>query len=316
VRIWALRLGRGLAVVLVLFLALIAWQWKSDLPIDELKSRWATGASRFVDVDGMSVHYRDEGAGPPIVLLHGTGASLHTWDAWTAALAGDHRVVRLDMPGFGLTGPNPGGDYRIDAYVEFLDHFAARLGIDRFVLAGNSLGGQIAWRFAVQHPAHASALVLVDSAGYPRSTRAPLVFRLGRVPLVSSLISHLDPYFLVDKTLRQTYGDPTRVTSALVERYYELALRPGNRAAFGARTAIPFEDRTTELQALRLPVLILWGAKDALLPVADGRRFAGDIPGSTLRIYEDLGHVPMEEDGARTVADVEEFLHRQRAESP
>lgn len=304
----ARRLGRWFAIVFFVALALIVWQWKSDLPLDQLKARWATGASRFVEVDGLDVHYRDEGTGAPIVLLHGTGASLHTWDTWADVLSASHRVVRLDLPGFGLTGPNPRGDYRIDAYVDLVDHFVERLGLGRFALGGNSLGGQIAWRFAVLHPDEVSALVLVDSAGYPRTVRPLLAFRIGRWPIVSSLAPHLDPRLLVEKTLRQTYGDPTRVTPELVERYYELTLRPGNRAAFAARTATPFEDQTAGLRALHVPTLILWGGKDALIPVSDARRFAADIPGAALRVYDGLGHVPMEEDGRGTATDVYEFL--------
>jgi pimeloyl-ACP methyl ester carboxylesterase len=304
----ARRLGRWLGIVFAVALALIVWQWKSDLPLDQLKARWATGASRFVEVDGLDVHYRDEGTGPPIVLLHGTGASLHTWEAWVEVLSASHRVVRLDLPGFGLTGPNPRGDYRIDAYVDLVDHFVERLGLGRFALGGNSLGGQIAWRFAVLHPDEVSALVLVDSAGYPRTVGPLLAFRIGRWPIVSSLAPHLDPRLLVEKTLRQTYGDPTRVTPELVERYYELTLRPGNRAAFAARTATPFEDQTAGLRALHVPTLILWGGKDALIPVSDARRFAADIQGATVRVYDSLGHVPMEEDGRSTATDVYEFL--------
>ncbi len=311
----ALIVGRGLAVVLLLVVAFVAWEWKGDLPLDELKARWGASPSRFVDVDGMSVHYRDEGSGPPIVLLHGTGASLHTWDTWAAALSGDRRVVRFDMPGFGLTGPQPDGDYRIDAYVDLVDHVTKRLGLEHFALAGNSLGGQIAWRFAVRHPEAVTALVLVDAAGYPRTVKPPLVFRLGRIPVISSLMGHLDPHVLVESTLKKTYGDPTRVTPDLIERYYELSLRPGNRAAFGARTALPFEDRTADVAELHMPTLILWGAKDRLIPVSDAQRFAADIPGSTLRIYDDLGHVPMEEDGERTVADVRVFLDRTQPRS-
>jgi pimeloyl-ACP methyl ester carboxylesterase len=307
----ARRLGQWVGVVCAVILALIAWQWKGDLPLDQLKASWATGASRFVEVDGLDVHYRDEGAGSPIVLLHGTGASLHTWDAWADVLSASHRVVRLDLPGFGLTGPHPQGDYRIDTYVELVDHFVGRLGLDRFALGGNSLGGQIAWRFAVLHPAEVSALVLVDSAGYPRTVGAPLAFRIGHWPIVSSLLPHLDPRLLVERTLRQTYGDKSRVTPELVERYYELTLRPGNRAAFAARTATPFEDQTAGLRELHVPTLILWGRKDALIPVSDAQRFAADIPGATLRVYEGLGHVPMEENGRSTATDVYEFLGRQ-----
>jgi pimeloyl-ACP methyl ester carboxylesterase len=300
------------AAVVALLALLVASQWKNDLPLDELKAHWAGGASRFVDVDGTSLHFRDEGQGPPIVLVHGTGASLHTWDAWAEAMRTHRRVVRLDLPGFGLTGPDPSGDYRIEQYVERLDHFATRLGLTRFALAGNSLGGDIAWRYAVAHPERVSALILVDAAGYPRATPPPLVFRLGKIPVVSTLLAHLDPRWLVGKTLRQTYGDPSRVTPTLVDRYYELALRPGNRAAFAARTSVPYVDHTTELRQLHLPTLVLWGRKDALIPVSDGQRFAADIPGAILSIFDELGHVPMEEDGPTTVGVVEAFLAAQR----
>jgi pimeloyl-ACP methyl ester carboxylesterase len=307
------RLLQVLAILGVALVALVAWQWRSDLPLGQLEQRWAGGASRFVDVDGMRVHYRDEGTGPVVLLLPGTGATLQTWDGWAAGLVADgKRVVRLDLPAFGLTGPNPSGDYRIRAYVDFLEHFVARLGLARFALGGNSLGGEIAWHYAVTHPARVEALVLVDPAGYPRQQPPPLLFRLGRYPGLAWLMAHLDPRLLVEKTLRQAYGDPSRVTPALIERYYELALRPGNRAAFGARTAAPFEDRTAELRTLKVPALILWGAQDRLIPVADAQRFAHDVPGAQLKIYDDLGHVPMEEDGARTVADVRAFLDAPR----
>jgi pimeloyl-ACP methyl ester carboxylesterase len=312
-RKWGRRLGRALLVVALLAAALVAWQWRSDLPLDTLKARWAGGASRFVDVDGMSVHYRDEGRGAPVVLLHGTGSSLHTWDAWTAALlASGRRVVRFDLPGFGLTGPHPHSDYRITAYVEFVDHMLTRLGIDRFALGGNSLGGDIAWRYATAHPTRVSALVLVDAAGHPIGGSRPLAFRIGRMPVVRTLMAHLDPRWLVARTVRQSYGDPARVTPALVERYRELLLRAGNRAAFGARTAVAYEDHTAELAALKLPVLIVWGARDRLIPVENAHKFAAEIAGAELRIYDELGHVPMEEDGARTGADVAAFLSAHR----
>jgi pimeloyl-ACP methyl ester carboxylesterase len=301
----ASRVGLG---VVALFCLLIASQWKSDLPLDQLKARWATGASRFVDVDGMSVHYRDEGTGPAVVLLHGTGSSLHTWDAWASALSASHRVVRFDMPGFGLTGPQPGGDYRLETYVAFVDHVVARLGVGKFALAGNSLGGEIAWRFAVAHPEELSALVLVDAGGYPRAGSRPLVFRLGSMPVVSSLMGHLDPRRLVDRTVHGVYGDPGLVTPEIVERYYELTLREGNRAAFGARTSVPFEDHTAELRGLQLPTLVMWGSKDSLIPVEHAQRFASDVRGAKVRVYEGVGHVPMEEAGPRTAEDVAAFL--------
>jgi pimeloyl-ACP methyl ester carboxylesterase len=144
--------------------------WAPDRPVEELKARWAQAPSQFITVQGMQVHVRDEGPRDdpvPVVLLHGTSASLHTWEGWTGALKGQRRVIRFDLPGFALTGPHPHDDYSIDAYVRFVVATLDRLGIARCVLAGNSLGGQIAWAVAATHPTRVERLVLVDAAGYP-----------------------------------------------------------------------------------------------------------------------------------------------------
>jgi pimeloyl-ACP methyl ester carboxylesterase len=285
----------------------IASQVARDVPLEELKASYATGASRFVDVDGLQVHYRDEGEGPPLVLLHGTGASLHAWDAWADSLHGRYRVIRIDLPGFGLTGPNRQDDYRIDAYVEFVDHFRQRLGLESFALAGNSLGGQIAWSYAVAHHEAVRALVLLDPAGY-RIDRPGLVFRLARVPVASWIMTKLDPGPITEKTLRDCYADPRKVTPELVERYRKLALREGNRRAFVARVVTREQDRSTDIAKVRAPTLVMWGARDRLIPLEHGARFQRAIPGAKLVVYDEAGHVPMEEIGERSAADADAFL--------
>lgn len=281
---------------------------KGDLPLEELRARYAPAPSKFIELGGMSVHYRDEGSGPPLVLLHGTGASLHTWEGWVSALRRDFRMVRMDLPGFGLTGPNPSGDYTSAAYVEFLESFAARLGLDRFDLGGNSLGGFLAWRYAFEHPERVRKLILVDAAGYPQSRPPVLVFRLARIPVLSSLLAHVDPRRFAEKTLRQAYADPARATPQLVQQYADLALRPGNRQAFVARVSAPERDRSAQIRGLRLPTLVLWGRQDELLAVDNADRFGRDIPGSRVIIYDGVGHVPMEEIAERSAADARAFL--------
>ena len=281
---------------------------KGDLPLEELRARYAPAPSKFVDLAGMSVHYRDEGSGPPFLLLHGTGASLHTWEGWVSALRRDFRIVRMDLPGFGLTGPNPSGDYTSAAYVEFLESFAARLGLDRFDLGGNSLGGFLAWRYAFEHPERVRKLILVDAAGYPQLRPPVLVFRLARIPVLSSLLAHVDPRRFAEKTLRQTYADPARATPQLVQQYADLALRPGNRQAFVARVSAPEHDRSAQIRGLRVPTLVLWGRQDELLAVDNADRFGRDIPGSRVIVYDGVGHVPMEEIAERSAADAREFL--------
>jgi pimeloyl-ACP methyl ester carboxylesterase len=280
-----------------------------DVPVATLLPAYGGGASKFVEVQGLSVHYRDEGTGTPLVLLHGTGASLHTWNVWAAALSPHYRVLRMDLPGFGLTGPNRSADYSIPAYVAFLESFREAMGLNRFALAGNSLGGEIAWSYAVTYPDRLSALILVDSAGFPLE-RTSLVFTLARIPVLSTLLGWADPGPMVSRTLREAYGEPGRVTPELVQRYRRLALRDGNRAAFVARAQAPRVDRSAQLSLLRVPTLILWGRKDRLIPVAHATRFTEAVPGAELIVYESLGHVPMEESGESSALDVEAFLSK------
>jgi pimeloyl-ACP methyl ester carboxylesterase len=309
----AARVGRRLgyvvgALALALGIAYVA-EWRDDIPLATLKARWADGASRFVSVDGMEVHVRDEGSGPAVVLLHGTSSSLHTWDGWAQRLREGHRVVRFDLPAFGLTGPSPTHDYSIEAYVAVLDHLTARLGLRRFVLGGNSLGGGIASAYALAHPERVRGFILVDALAYPvHGSDLPIAFRMGSWPLIPSLLSHLDPRRLVEDGVRKSYGDASHITPDTLLRYYELTLRAGNRAAFVERMRVPQRDDSARIRQLRQPTLILWGGNDRLIPVEAGRWFERDIPGARLIEYRGLGHVPMEEDPARTAADVEQFL--------
>jgi len=306
---------RTLGIAVLAVAVIVASQVTGDIPLAQLKQRYATGASRFVDVSGLEVHYRDEGAGPPLVLLHGTGASLHTWDGWTRALSGQFRVIRMDLPGFGLTGPARNGDYRIPSYVEFVEEFRKKLGLDGFALAGNSLGGLIAWRYAVAHPAQVNALVLLDPAGFPID-RPVLVFRIARVPGLSWLMAHLDPGPLTEKTLRDAYGDPGKITPELVERYRELALRDGNREAFVARSAVREKEGSKDVAKVRAPTLILWGSLDRLIPLEHAERFRRAIPSATAIVYPGVGHVPMEEIPDRSAADASRFLQSALGKPP
>ncbi len=289
-------------------LALGAAFIRPDIPVEELKPKYAPPPSQFMSLDGMEVHYRDEGEGPALVLLHGTGASLHTWDGWVEALADSFRVVRLDLPGFGLTGPNPAHDYRIATYVDFLEHFVGRLGLERFSLAGNSLGGHIAWRYALAHPQRVEKLILIDPAGAPDDAPDPFVFKLARTPVANRLLTVVTPRSLMEKSLREVYADDAKVTPALVDRYYELSLREGNRAAFVARARTVEPNRFDQIAYVRAPTLILWGKQDVWIPVATARRFTERLPHAVLVTYPDAGHVPMEERPARTAADARRFL--------
>ncbi|MBF8159869.1 alpha/beta fold hydrolase [Ectopseudomonas hydrolytica] len=306
----------GLLLVFGLTLAgFVALNWAPDRPLDELQARWAPPPSQFVELDGLSVHLRDQGRRDdpePIVLLHGTSASLHTWEGWVAELAKQRRVISLDLPGFGLTGPFPDGDYRLERYTGFLLTLLDRLQVSRAVLVGNSFGGQLTWRFALVHPERSARLVLVDAAGYPRNAESvPIGFRLAGVPALAPVMSRLLPRVMIESSLRNVYGDPDKVDDELVERYYQLTLREGNRQALRQRFAqAPSGELHERIGELQLPTLIIWGGRDRLIPPDNAERFAADIAGSQLVLFDDLGHVPQEEDPQRTVAVLLAFLAR------
>jgi pimeloyl-ACP methyl ester carboxylesterase len=307
------RIVGVLVIALVVFvLAGVLATWAPDKSVQELSVRWAPAPSQFVEVGGMQVHLRDEGPRDdpnPIVLLHGTSASLHTWDGWTQDLARQRRVIRFDLPAFGLTGPNPENDYSIAAYVRFVTAMLDKLGIQSCVLAGNSLGGQIAWATAVAQPKRISKLVLVDAAGYPiQSVSVPLGFRIARMPGVRSLMEHVLPRGVIQSSVRNVYGDPSKVTPELVDRYFDMTLRTGNRKALARRFEQGFSVDETQIKTLKQPTLILWGARDYLIPLDNAKRFQSDIAGSQLVVFDGLGHVPHEEDPQKTVAAVRAFL--------
>jgi pimeloyl-ACP methyl ester carboxylesterase len=291
-----------------------------DRPVQTLVARWAPAPpSDFIDVKGQLVHVRDEGPrgdAAPIVLLHGTGASLHTWEGWVAVLKKTRRVVTLDLPGFGLTGPFTGqyaaDDYRGDTVARFVLDVMDALKIDRAVVGGNSLGGEIAWRAVTLAPQRFERLILVDASGYGLTPEGvPLGFRVAALPVVNRIAEHLLPRAVVAGSVHSVYGDPSRVTAALVDRYFELTLREGNRRAMSLRlNQLEAGAHVDRLKTLAMPTLILWGGSDRLIPPAIAQAFARDIRGAQVVVFDGLGHVPHEEDPARTVQAVVAFLEK------
>jgi pimeloyl-ACP methyl ester carboxylesterase len=316
---WLPRLVGFLLMASALALALAR---APDRSVQSLVARWAPPPSQFIDLHGQLVHLRDEGprSDPlPLVLLHGTSASLHTWEGWSAALRKQRRVITFDMPGFGLTGPFSGKyatwGYSGDELARFVIELLDALQVQRFALGGNSLGGEVSWRVASLAPERVRALVLVDAAGYElRSESVPVGFRLANVPGINRTFEWLLPRGLVEASVREVYGDPAKVTPALVDRYFETTLREGNRRALVQRfqaqaldlQSVP--DNIARLRALKVPTLLIWGARDRLIPPSLGERFNGDIAGSRLVVLQSLGHVPQEEDPAASLAPVERFL--------
>ena len=312
---------RAFGVLLLLTTLAVALARAPDRSAESLVARWAPPPSDFIEVQGQVVHLRDEGPRDdprPIVLIHGTSASLHTWEGWAAALRGQRRGIRVDLPGFGLTGPwsdtfsgsYPHENYQGDAYARFTLALMDALNVQRAVLAGNSLGGEVAWRTAFLAPQRVAGLVLVDAAG-PAFTplHVPVGFQIARLPVLNRVMELLLPRPLVARSVAEVYGNPARVTDELVDRYFELTLREGNRRALSTRLQhLRSGEDAGRIATLKLPTLILWGGRDRLIPPSVAQQFKQQIAGSQLVVFDTLGHVPQEEDPAATVAAVKVFL--------
>lgn len=286
-----------------------------DMPLEVLKEKYAQSPSSFVSVDGMNVHFRDEGNthdSIPIVLIHGTGASLHTFNDWANELKRDYRVIRMDLPAYGLTGPFPKPDYSIDNYVRFIKSFLTAHGIEKCILGGNSLGGNISWNFAARHPDMVSKLILIDASGYPSKVKSePLAFKIPRMPVLKHAFKFITPRPVVKTSVENVYADKSKVTEELVDRYFELTLREGNRQAFIDR--IKSKNDTTayrKVKSIKQPTLVIWGAQDYLVPIENAHRFHEDLPNDTLVILKNVGHVPMEESPTESVSAVISFLQK------
>jgi len=308
---WKL-IRRTLLILFLGLIALIASFYRADIPVTELRAKYANPASRFTAIAELDVHFRDEGPRTdtvPLVLIHGTGASLLTWDGWVNELGAERRIIRLDLPAYGLTGPNATGNYSPAYYDSFLHQFLTAIGVRRCDLAGNSLGGAIAWRVALEHPEKVRRLVLVDAAGYPLESRSvPLAFRMARMPVLKDWLTYITPRSLIERSIKSVYADDRRVTDALVDQYYDMALRAGNRKAFVNRFAAKPDSAWTRMATIRTPTLVLWGAQDGLIPVDYAHRFHRDLPNDTLVIMPDAGHVPMEELPVESARIVRAFL--------
>ena len=286
-----------------------------DIPVEELKRQYAQVPSQFMEIEGMQVHYRDEGNPQdslPLVLIHGTGASLHTFNDWTQALIKDRRVIRMDLPAFGLTGPFRDRDYSIEHYVAFLNKFLSKLNIESCILGGNSLGGQIAWNYTAEHPNQVHKLVLIDAAGYPKkSTSEPIAFRIAKIPVLNKALTYITPRFVIQSSIENVYAYPEKIKKGVIQRYFDLSLREGNRQAFIDRMQLDYDSsRTNNIKNIDQPTLILWGNEDKLITTESAYRFQADLANGTLVILKGSGHVPMEENPAESLEVLRSFTDK------
>jgi pimeloyl-ACP methyl ester carboxylesterase len=311
-------LGGAIAVLVLLVVVAVFALSDPEVPRDTLVAKYGGGASKFVTLrSGASAHYRIQGTpdGETLVLLHGSNASLHTWEPWVARLGDELRIVTIDLPGHGLTGPVPGDDYSQEGMVRFVDEATTALGIERFSLGGNSMGGGVAARFAIEHPERVERLILVDAGSMPTKTETDpgLGFTIARMPVVQNVMLVVSPRNLFAEGLTKAMADDAVVTPEMVDRYWELNRYPGSRAAMLTRFQTPRDSFVADNAArITAPTLILWGQEDTLTPVDSGEAYRDAVKGAKLVVYPSIGHIPMEETPDRSAADVRSFFRDTR----
>ncbi len=278
--------------------------------MDDCLKKYTNDASRFLVIEGTLVHYRIEGKGQPLLLLHGAFSSLHTFDAWTNILKQHYQVIRLDLPGLGLS-PSPTwiSENGVQVYVHYLQRFLEILGIRSCAIAGSSLGGWLAWELALARPQLVDKMILLAAAGYMDGRSVPTPFQMARTPVLGKVATYTNiPKTLFKRFLSQVYYDKTKINQALFDRYYELFSREGHLENFYRLVNGKFRDHIPLLPKIKTPTLIIWGEHDEWLPLANAFRFKDALPNSELIIYDDLGHVLMEEAPVPTAQDVVDFL--------
>jgi pimeloyl-ACP methyl ester carboxylesterase len=297
------------AFIAILVAGTAIWLYTPDKPRPALEAKYATPPSQFLMVEGVRLHIRDTGMrnAPVIILLHGFGSSLHTWESCAQLLDTQYRVVRLDLPGFGLTGQDPTGDYTDVRSIAIVIALMDRLDIRRAVFVGNSMGGRIAWKFASLHPARVEKLVLIAPDGFASEGHAYGV--APEIPLTARLLPYALPQALVRWSLRPAYGDRSAMTDERVERYRDMLLAPGVRQAIVQRMAQNvLVDPEPLLRSIRAPTLLLWGEKDAMVPLTNAADYQRAIPEAKVVSFIGVGHLPQEEAPALTVEAIGSFL--------
>ena len=302
------------AIVLVLLINGCTYMGVRSIPLDDLKQKYASDTSEFIPVNGMNVHLRDEGNGPVLLLLHGVLASLHTWDGWIPELKKNYRVIRIDLPGFGLTGAENPGEFNIDLVKDTVIKILDSKKIERVTLIGNSFGGYLSWQLAVDYPERVERIVAIDAKSFPQ--KWPWLLKLVASFPTKYFAPHIAPRPTVSIGVHQVYGDNDLITSETIKRYHDLLMREGNRESMISifkwvkSSDMPYSSPPDKkLLEIRQPLMTMWGKKDAWIPYEQvGKKWQAAYPDAVHKVYEDAGHIPMEEAPATTVKDLLDFL--------
>jgi pimeloyl-ACP methyl ester carboxylesterase len=299
----------GLIAFIALLLLVGAAVYR-DVPASEVEAKWARPPSKFVVIDGVRLHYRDEGRGPAVVLLHANYSSLFMWEPWVAKLRDDYRVIRVDLPAHGLTGPEPNGNYTLERIQTLFERFVDERGLGRFTVVGTSIGGTVAMRYTAAHPERIERLVLIS----PGSLEARVRGRTtpANVPRVADLLGYVTPKAFTRFLLTNDYGDPARLTDAVTDEWYDMWMREGNRLAMinllRQYVSGGVEDK---IRAVKVPVLLIWGEKNKRVPLAlayETQKLLENSPEVKLEILPGIGHMLVQEAPQQSAQLIRRYL--------
>lgn len=300
-------LGFSLLGLTLLFLMTA---YAPDTNPEDMVAKYGGDQAKFVQMaGGANIHYRDQGPkdAPTIIMIHGMSAHLQAWEPLIAEMGANYRILSLDLPGFGLTGPNPTGQYGPEVYTEAVLTVMNSANVDKAVIVGNSMGGWTAWRMGLSHPERIHGLVLLAPWGAPGADneKSNLAFKLMSSSIGKALMPHFTPRSIVKQSVLQSVERDEIVTDEMVERYYELVRYPGNRQATldAMETAKDLSD-WKNIKSLEAPTLIIWGREDQLIDISRSEKFTSELEGEKIIIYENVGHLPMEEVPADVARDI------------
>ena len=304
------KLGLGAAILALALLGL----WTPDLERAELTKRYGAPPAQSIAVDGLTVYYKDSGPknAPVLLFLHGFGSSLQTWDDWSAKLDPQYRVIRLDLPGFGLTGAHPAQDYSEATDVAILTHFVDKLGLNQFSVIGHSMGGKMAWALAASQPERVQALVLMAPDGFPELK--DIGSKPYEVPAIMGLIQYFLPKYFVQKSIEPAFADPQMLNETLVNPYHDMLRAPGVRGAILDRSnQTIYTDPVPRLKKIKAPTLLLWGEQDQMIPSSNAQSYAVVLRHSSTVVVPKLGHLLQESQPDTGLAAVMESLEAHQA---
>lgn len=310
-------LGAAALLLLVLLGAGAFALWTPDKPMALLEAKYLRASTDIRQVLGVRLHVRDSGPrdAPAVLLLHGFGSSLHTWEAWAAELSTDMRVLSIDLPGSGLSSPDPTREYSDTRSIAVILALLDQLGIQKINVIGNSIGGRIAWTLAAKHPSRVSNLILVSPDGFASPGFA--YGRAAEVPATVGLMRYALPKWLLRMSLVGAYANPAALTPERVQLYHDLMLGPGSRDALIERMQqTVLLDPAPLLSSIAAPTLLLWGRQDGMIPFANAQDYLQAIRHSRLEPLEGVGHLPQEEAPERSAAAVRSFLRGNFKEIP